>query len=78
MPKLPLLHPKQLKKVLEADGWTERDTVGSHLIMTKPGATRPVVIPLVKQQLSRDVLHSNLRTAKITRERLLELLKFGG
>lgn len=74
MPKLPPLHPRELKKALEADGWAERNTVGSHLIMTKPGFARPVVIPLVKKQLSRDVLHSNLRTANITRERLLELL----
>ena len=43
--------------------------------MTKPGAVRPIVIPLAKKQLSRDVLHSNLRTAKISRDRYLALLK---
>ena len=75
MPKLPLPSSEQLQRVCEADGWTTRQTSGSHLTMTKPGAVRPIVIPLAKKQLSRDVLHSNLRTAKISRDRYLALLK---
>lgn len=75
MPKLPLISSEQLQNVCEACGWSIRHTSGSHLIMTKIGAVRPIVIPLGKKQLSRDVLHSNLRTAEISRDRFLELLK---
>jgi predicted RNA binding protein YcfA (HicA-like mRNA interferase family) len=46
---------------------------GSHLIMTRAGMARPVVIP-THGTLSPDVLASNLRTLGISRDELLRLL----
>ena len=73
MPQLPLPSSKQLRKICEADGWVVKRTSGSHLIMTKDGSVRPIVIPLGRKQLSRDLFHSNLRTAEMSRDRYLKL-----
>ncbi len=60
---------------MELDGWLFRHIKGSHLIMTKQGAIRPVVFPADRKELSRHVLMSNLRTAGISHSRYLELIK---
>ena len=42
--------------------------------MSKPGIARPVVIPKYAE-VGRDIIQSNMRTAGISRERYLQLLK---
>lgn len=64
-----------LIRVFELDGWTVQRQKGSHISMTKPGHARPVVIPKHDgQDVAVRVIKSNLRTAKMSRERFLELL----
>ena len=60
---------------MELDGWMFRNIKGSHLVMTKQGAIRPVVFPADRKELSRPVLMSNLRTAGMSRHRYLELIE---
>ena len=59
---------------MELDGWLIRHIKGSHLVMTKKGAIRPVVFPADRKELSRPVLMSNLRTAGMSHDRYLELI----
>lgn len=47
---------------------------GDHLIMTKPGIKRPVVIKTSPRQVAVTHILTNLRTAGISRERYFELM----
>jgi len=60
-------------RVFEADGWTFKRQRGDHRSYIKPGFIRPVVIPMYKE-IGVDIIMSNMRTAKMTRERYLALL----
>ena len=64
---------KTLCRVLEAEGFRLIRQEGDHLVYTRAGVLRPVVVP---KYLSVPVfiIKSNLRTAGITRERYFELL----
>ena len=64
---------KQLVKVFEADGFCCVRTEGDHMVFTKPGVTRPVVIPKYAA-VPVFVIKNNLRTAGISRDRYFELL----
>jgi predicted RNA binding protein YcfA (HicA-like mRNA interferase family) len=60
--------------VLEADGFRLIRQEGDHLIYTKAGVLRPVVIPKYSS-VPVFIIKNNLRTASISRERYFELLK---
>jgi predicted RNA binding protein YcfA (HicA-like mRNA interferase family) len=45
MPKLSPVSYRQLVKVFEVEGFRCVRTEGDHLVFTKPGVIRPVVIP---------------------------------
>jgi predicted RNA binding protein YcfA (HicA-like mRNA interferase family) len=47
----------------------ESRTKGDHLVMTKPGIARPVVIKMDKE-LGEDLIRSNMRTLALTRSNL--------
>ena len=49
-------------------------TEGSHLSMTKPGHKRPVVIITSKKEAEIWLIRTNLRTARMSRDRYSELL----
>jgi predicted RNA binding protein YcfA (HicA-like mRNA interferase family) len=68
------VHWKQLRCVFERDGFVfKKRTDGSHWVGEKPGVLRPLVIPEY-DDLGRDIIHSCLRTAGMSRERYLRLL----
>ena len=46
---------------------------GSHVVYTKPGASRPIVIPTYRS-IPVFVIKNNLRSAGLTRDRYFELL----
>lgn len=73
MPKLNPVHYKQLVKVFEAEGFRCVRTEGDHMIFTKPGVIRPVVIPEYAS-VPVFLIKSNLKTAAISRERYFALL----
>jgi predicted RNA binding protein YcfA (HicA-like mRNA interferase family) len=73
MPKLSPVPYQILKRVFEADGFKCVRMEGDHMVFTKPGVTRPVVIPKYSS-VPVFIIKNNLRTAGMTRERYFELL----
>jgi predicted RNA binding protein YcfA (HicA-like mRNA interferase family) len=65
---------KELVRVFEAEGFRCVREEGDHMVFTKPGVVRPVVIPEYAS-VPVFVIKNNLRTAGLSRERYLELLK---
>ena len=65
---------QKLVKVFELDGFTVKRQKGDHLIMTKPGVKRPVVIKTSPRDVPVTHILTNLRTAGMSRERYFELL----
>ena len=63
-----------LVKVFQAAGFRLNRTTSSHVVMTRPGVARPVVIPKYPE-VGLDIILSNMRTAEISRERYFQLLK---
>jgi predicted RNA binding protein YcfA (HicA-like mRNA interferase family) len=63
-----------LVKVFEADGFIVKRQKGDHLILTKPGIRRPVVIKTSPHQTPVIHILTNLRTAGVSRQRYFELL----
>ena len=64
---------EELAQVFEKDGFVRSRTEGDHLVMTKPGVLRPVVIPMVRE-VAVFIIRNNMRTAGMTRARYFELL----
>jgi predicted RNA binding protein YcfA (HicA-like mRNA interferase family) len=73
MPKLNPVSYKQLVKVFEAEGFRCVRIEGDHMVFTKTGVLRPVVIPKYST-VPVFIIKNNLRTAGISRDRYLELL----
>jgi predicted RNA binding protein YcfA (HicA-like mRNA interferase family) len=73
MPKLSPVSYKQLVKVFEADGFRCVRIEGDHMVFTKPGVIRPVVIPKYSA-VPVFIIKNNLRTAGMSRDRYFELL----
>lgn len=74
MPSIKPIHYRDLVKVFEKAGWIYQRTKGDHLIFAKTLFLRPVVIPKYKT-VPVFIIKNNLRTAKISNEEYLELLK---
>jgi predicted RNA binding protein YcfA (HicA-like mRNA interferase family) len=73
MPKLSPLSYKVLVCIFELDGFVWVREEGDHLIFTKRGVLRPVVIPKYKH-VPLLIIKNNMRSAGMSRERYLELL----
>jgi predicted RNA binding protein YcfA (HicA-like mRNA interferase family) len=73
MAKLSPVSYKQLVKVFEAEGFRCIREEGDHMIFTKPGVIRPVVIPKYSA-VPVFIIKNNLRSAGIPRDRYLDLL----
>ena len=73
MPKLSPVSYKDLVRVFEADGFRCVREKGDHMVFTKQGVTRPVVIPKYAS-VPVFIIKNNLRTARMSRERYLQLL----
>ena len=64
---------RTLVKIFEADGFTQDRTTGSHVVLSKAGVLRPVIIPRYAE-IGLDIIQSNMRTAGMTRTRYFSLL----
>ena len=73
MSKLSPVSWKTLAKVFEADGFRCVRIEGDHMVFTKPGVLRPVVIPKYAA-IPVFIIRNNLRSSGMTRERYFELL----
>ena len=65
MPKLALIKPVNLKKILLKLGFKERDAVGSHIFLGHLDG-RTTVIPIKKTEISRGLLRKILNDCNIS------------
>jgi predicted RNA binding protein YcfA (HicA-like mRNA interferase family) len=73
MPKLSPVSYRQLVKVFEAEGFVWVRTEGDHMVFTKSGVIRPVVIPKYAS-VPVFIIKNNMRSAGMSRDRYFELL----
>ncbi len=73
--KITPVHSLRLVRVLELDGFAVGKQRGDHLILTKPGVIRPVVIKTSPRNVPVTHILTHLRTAGISRARYFELLE---
>jgi predicted RNA binding protein YcfA (HicA-like mRNA interferase family) len=74
VPRLTPVDWQDLARFFEAHGFVRSRTKGSHLSMVRPKTLRPVIIPM-HGDVTVDVIHSNLRTAGLRRDDLLNWLQ---
>lgn len=72
-PRITPTHWKIQEKIFIADGFVYTRTSGDHRCYEKKGIPRPIIIPKYNE-VDDDIIHSNMRTAKMTRDRYFELL----
>ena len=63
-----------LIKIFEQDGFKVKRKRGDHIIMTKPGITRPLVIKSSPKEVPITHIRTNMSTAQMSREYYFELL----
>ncbi len=68
------IHYQKLVRVLQQEGFVLARERGDHMIFTKQGILRPVVVPRYAQ-LPVFIIKNVLRTARVSRERYFELLE---
>ena len=73
MPRITPVHWKVLECIFQKDGFRFDRQNGDHRAYVKPGVLRPVIIP-THNEIDPFLIKSNMRTAKMSRERFLELL----
>jgi predicted RNA binding protein YcfA (HicA-like mRNA interferase family) len=74
MPKLPVLSPKKLARVLEKKGFILDRIRGSHHAYYHPDFDITVTIPFHKKEVGKGLPIEIMNQAGMTREELLDLL----
>jgi predicted RNA binding protein YcfA (HicA-like mRNA interferase family) len=72
MSRIVPIHYRKLVQVLESEGFVFVRERGDHMIFTKSGLLRPIVVPRY-DALPVFIIKNVLRTAQISRDRYLEL-----
>jgi len=72
--KIVPIHYSLLIRVFQYDGFTIRRRKGDHVIMTKPGINRPLVIKTNPKLVPVTHIRTNMTTAGMSRERYFEIL----
>jgi predicted RNA binding protein YcfA (HicA-like mRNA interferase family) len=74
MPRITPVRWKILECIFQEEGFVFERQTGSHRSYVKTGVYRPVVIPTYKE-VDVEIIQSNMRTARMSREKYFELLK---
>jgi len=74
MPKIVPVKWQVLACIFQKDGFVWNRQKASHRVYEKDGILRPVIIPIHKKPIDVNIIKSNMRTAKMSRERYFELL----
>jgi predicted RNA binding protein YcfA (HicA-like mRNA interferase family) len=69
------VHYTLLVRIFETDGFAIKRKRGDHIIMTKPGAKRPLVIKTSPRFVPVTHIRTNMQTAGMSRERYFEILE---
>jgi predicted RNA binding protein YcfA (HicA-like mRNA interferase family) len=64
-----------LIKLFELDGFAVKRKRGDHILMTKPGINRPLVIKTSPRKVPVTHIRTNMTTAGMAREQYFELLE---
>lgn len=72
--KISPVHYTKLVQVFERDGFVIARQKGDHLIMTKTGIQRPLVIKTSPRLVPATHIRTNMTTAGMTRDRYFMLL----
>ena len=67
------VHWKVLECIFIKAGFTFKRQQGSHRLYEKEGILRPITIPMYRE-IQLDIIQSNIRTAKMPRDKYFELL----
>ena len=78
MPKLKPIHYERLIRLFEHEGFRIARRRGDHVMMTKEGVKRPLVIKSSPREVPVTHIKTNLNSAGISRERYFELLDILG
>ena len=70
MPKLPVLTPKKIIKILEKNGFILDRIKGSHHIYYHPESKRRAVVPVHKKELPKGTLLEILKQAGIEKSEI--------
>jgi len=73
--KITPLHYETLIKIFELDGFVVKRRKGDHIIMTKVGIKRPLIIKSSPRLVPVTHIRTNMTTAGMTRERFFNLLE---
>ena len=73
--KITPIHYEKLIKIFELYGFIVKRKKGDHIIMTKPGIKRPLVIKTSPRHVPVTHIRTNMTTAGMTREEYFSLLK---
>jgi len=73
--KITPVHYEILIKIFELDGFVVQRKKGDHIIMTKAGIKRPLVIKTSPRLVPVTHIRTNMTTAGMGRERFFELLE---
>jgi predicted RNA binding protein YcfA (HicA-like mRNA interferase family) len=74
LPKIVPVDYRTLIQLFELDGFSVKRQAGDHIIMTKPGVPRPLVIKTSPKKVPVTHIRTNMTTAGMSRERYFELL----
>jgi len=74
MPRLTPVHWKVLECIFQKDGFVFERQKGSHRSYSKENVNRPIIIPTY-DEVSLDIIKSNMRTANMSRDTYFEYLK---
>jgi len=75
LPGITPIRCRTLIRVFELDRFAIRRQKGDHIVMTKPGIPRPVVIKTSPRKVPVTHIRTNMTTAGMSRERYFELLE---
>lgn len=71
--KITPIHYETLIKIFKLDGFVIKRKKGDHIIMTKAGIKRPLIIKTSPKLVPVTHIRTNMTTAGMTRERFFEL-----
>ena len=75
MPKLPVLSPKAIAKILVKEGFELNRIKGSHHIFVRKSDKRIAVVPFHQKDLPKGTLLAILRQAGLTRDEINDILR---
>jgi predicted RNA binding protein YcfA (HicA-like mRNA interferase family) len=73
MPPLPMMKAREVIAILRRAGWIVNRQKGSHVVLSRPDGTRPVIVPDHTGDVRRGTLQGILDQAGLTPDEFLKL-----